>query len=360
MRFSRFFFLYKKILEKGECMSLYFGNRQVALNLGDAIRDTILPEPTAANAGRIVKVGEEGGYILSTDALPSQTDNSGKFLTTNGTIASWITIPTPDLSGYMQKGIDYVTAGKKSGTTLGINATAEGMGTTASGQFAHAEGNGTVSSARSAHAEGTQTSASGLGAHAEGIGTTASGDYSHVEGWYTAARYRSQHTFGEYNVFDIVNGTLSSNRGTYVEIVGNGTAADARSNARTLDWSGNETLAGKLTVGAGPTNNMDVATKQYVDTAIGTVDALPSQTSNSGKFLMTDGTVASWASVDALPSQSGQNGKFLTTNGTTASWANITIPTYTLSMSGNRITLTPSSGTTSYIDLPVYNGAAVV
>ena len=54
-----------------------------------------------------------------------------------------------------------------------------------------------------------------------------------------------------------------------------------------------------------------------------TVDALPSQTSQSGKFLTTDGTTASWATVDALPSQTSQSGKFLTTNGTAASWANI-------------------------------------
>ena len=53
----------------------------------------------------------------------------------------------------------------------------------------------------------------------------------------------------------------------------------------------------------------------------GTVDALPSQTSQSGKFLTTNGTTASWATVDALPSQTSQSGKFLTTNGTTASWA---------------------------------------
>jgi hypothetical protein len=46
--------------------------------------------------------------------------------------------------------------------------------------------------------------------------------------------------------------------------VGNG-ADGARSNARTLDWNGNEVLAGKLTVGAGPVNKMDVVTKQYVD-----------------------------------------------------------------------------------------------
>ena len=39
------------------------------------------------------------------------------------------------------------------------------------------------------------------------------------------------------------------NKGDYVEIVGNGTDTSHRSNARTLDWNGNETLAGGLTVG---------------------------------------------------------------------------------------------------------------
>ena len=46
----------------------------------------------------------------------------------------------------------------------------------------------------------------------------------------------------------------------------------------------------------------------------------PSQTSNTGKYLTTNGTDTSWATVDALPSQTGQSGKYLTTNGTTASW----------------------------------------
>ena len=57
--------------------------------------------------------------------------------------------------------------------------------------------------------------------------------------------------------------------------------------------------------------------------SFGTVDALPTQATNVGKFLTTDGTNASWATVDALPSQSGQAGEFLTTNGTNASWATV-------------------------------------
>ncbi|MBO7697088.1 MAG: hypothetical protein J6Y28_04905 [Acholeplasmatales bacterium] len=45
--------------------------------------------------------------------------------------------------------------------------------------------------------------------------------------------------FGEYNIQDNSSADIS-NRGTYIEIVGKGTASNARSNARTLDWNGNE------------------------------------------------------------------------------------------------------------------------
>ena len=52
--------------------------------------------------------------------------------------------------------------------------------------------------------------------------------------------------------------------------------------------------------------------------------SLPSQTSNSGKYLTTDGTSASWVTLNALPTQTGNSGKFLTTDATTASWATLT------------------------------------
>jgi len=97
------------------------------------------------------------------------------------------------------------------------------------------------------------------------------------------AQRNSQHVFGEYNVLD-TSGT-STSRGKYVEIVGKGTADNARSNARTLDWSGNEVLAGKLTVGAAPTNNMDVATKEYVDRSIPTVPTNVSDLTNDSGFV---------------------------------------------------------------------------
>jgi hypothetical protein len=50
----------------------------------------------------------------------------------------------------------------------------------------------------------------------------------------------------------------------------------------------------------------------------------PTQTSNSGKYLTTNGTITSWATVDALPAQANNSGKYLTTDGTSATWAVIT------------------------------------
>lgn len=147
-------------------------------------------------------------------------------------------------------------------------AHAEGYNSRAAGKYSHAEGLGTTTSNSSAHAEGQYSLASGdYGAHAEGQETTAKGNNSHAEGNRTIATHVSQHVFGEYNALD-ASTAVGDNRGTYVEIVGNGLGSTQRSNARTLDWEGNEVLSGKLTVGTAPTNDMDVATKKYVDDAV--------------------------------------------------------------------------------------------
>lgn len=171
-----------------------------------------------------------------------------------------------------------VVVGQREGETLGEYATsegystvasgsrshAEGQGTTASGSSAHSEGFLTVASGEASHTEGTRTTASGDSAHAEGAwntasgdyshsegnGTTASGDYSHAEnrntvasgenshaeGLNTTAAGTCQHVFGQWNVSNT----------TDVEIVGWGTTSAAK-NIRTLDQSGNMTIAGTLT-----------------------------------------------------------------------------------------------------------------
>lgn len=133
-------------------------------------------------------------------------------------------------------------------TASGFYAHAEGGYSTASGPGSHAEGSHTAASGDYSHAEGSNTTASEFASHAEGQRTEAIGSMSHAEGNYTIANHSSQHVFGAFNVAD-PSTAMAGGRGNYIEIVGNGTATEARSNARTLDWSGNEYIAGALSVG---------------------------------------------------------------------------------------------------------------
>lgn len=134
-------------------------------------------------------------------------------------------------------------------TPIGLCSTATGYYTQASGDRSHSEGTYTNASGDSSHAEGGVTSAIGTGSHAEGRFTKASGDSSHAEGVGTSAASDNQHVSGKYNIEDQNN--------TYAEIIGNGTNNNNRSNARTLDWNGNETIAGDLFCNGG---NVGVST----------------------------------------------------------------------------------------------------
>ena len=140
-----------------------------------------------------------------------------------------------------------------SGTTAkGEDSHAEGCGTKAFGGHSHAEGNntktpgfdshaegcGTTASGYTSHAEGFSTKAEGYYSHAEGSETNASGECSHAEGDSTIAKGQNQHVEGKFNVEDTAN--------AYAHIVGNGSSNSARSNAHTLDWSGNAWFAGQV------------------------------------------------------------------------------------------------------------------
>ena len=128
----------------------------------------------------------------------------------------------------------------------GAQSHSEGAGCRATGDDSHAEGAGTLASGMQSHAEGGGTQATAAQAHAEGAGCKATAQNSHAEGYGTIAASENQHAGGRYNIED--------NQDVYAEIIGNGTydssvtpAVTTRSNARTLDWSGNEMIAGDLT-----------------------------------------------------------------------------------------------------------------
>ena len=161
--------------------------------------------------------------------------------------------------------------GREPGSVIGASSHAEGLTTTASGNYSHAEGNTTTASGENSHAEGFTTIASGDNSHAEGYCTNASAKDSHAEGYCTNAKSSYQHVQGICNVAD------SSNK--YAHIVGNGRSASARSNAHTLDWNGVPWFKGRPQFGGTAMDNGSQTVMANGDKEI----ILTSSTANSTK-----------------------------------------------------------------------------
>ena len=132
---------------------------------------------------------------------------------------------------------------------------------------------------------GNNCEASGDYSHAEGNGTTALGENAHTEGRETTATHRSQHVFGEYNVIDTSNNAANT-KGNFVEIVGNGTNTNNRSNARTLDWQGNEVLAG-TSQATGFKTATGTGNKLFADNGTA-IEYQSSQTNGANKIVQRD------------------------------------------------------------------------
>ena len=128
-------------------------------------------------------------------------------------------------------------------TAIGRSSHSEGYGSTADGDHSHSEGNGTNSVGAASHAEGMGSVSEGEASHSEGCGTEAFGIASHTEGYETVAIADSQHVEGKYNIPD--------DERKYAHIIGNGKSDSERSNAHTVDWSGNSWYAGNVTVPEG-------------------------------------------------------------------------------------------------------------
>lgn len=341
-------------------------NEVISATLLNHIEDGI-EELNDAKEGMAGKYTKPAGGIPKSDLASDVRESLGKADTAiqeadiDETVSDWLDENLPDkMSGKADKADTVLTTtlsrGRKANSTVGTgsfafgnNVTAsgtygqaEGDRVTASGSGSHAEGLETVASGRGSHAEGASfhtiiwdsdsgqtqydyiTTASGEGSHAEGGGTISSGMQSHAEGERTESRgknshaegsgtiakHKSQHVFGEYNEEDPSTNSGTS-RGTYAEIVGNGTSDSSRSNARTLDWDGNETLAGKLTLGAGPTEDMDAATKGMVDGKADKTDTVLETTLSRGRRANTTagaGSIAFGNDVEATGEYSTATG----------------------------------------------------
>ena len=171
-------------------------------------------------------------------------------------------------------GDDFVSLGRKSGTTVGDKSFAFGDNITASGNYSHAEGYITTASGgyshaegyvakafgTYSHAEGYSTYAGSSGSHAEGHSTSAVNDYAHAEGYKTyagsfcshaeghstTATNFASHVGGKYNAEMGIGGTINNKTG-HVFVIGNGISSSALSNAFSIMYSGVVKAASTIT-----------------------------------------------------------------------------------------------------------------
>ena len=304
-----------------EIEAAYYAGKVVDAKFEDAIvplrsisdSDAIF-EITQANSAAVVTVR----FTCTSDNVWSMSQNGFDASTTLGisgaAAGQTVTIKAVDAAGIPTEWEATDKMDKSNPTGTGSFSLNRKSGTTV-GDYSHAEGSSTTASGYASHAEGYVTTASGqYGSHAEGSSTTASGEVSHAEGSGTKAASANQHVQGKFNIED------SSN--TYADIIGNGTgnANTKRSNAATVDWSGNAWYAGDVYVGSTSGTNKDagskkLATEEYVDSAVS--GGLPLGISGASvgqivkiKTVDGDGKPTEWEAGDASGG-SGTNGEKL-------------------------------------------------
>ena len=318
--------------------------------------------PTATTGTNTTQVATTAfvAAAVASSGLPSQSGNNGKFLTTNGTTASWA-------SGLSGSGtLNYIPRFSSSSALANSSLSDDGTGL----RIGNPNGTNGIYTGLSSY-DNTRLMVSG-GREYESIRMTFPGDPYNNElsfNWYGSAwRMRTERSSGEITDlsfwkttgagvttekmridgdgyvkatgFKTQNGTSSqflkangtvdnttylsgtvavANGGTgtttltgYVK--GNGTSSmTASANIPVADVSGAAPLASPAFTGtptaptaAANTNNTQVATTAFVTSALSTA-GLPSQSGNNGKFLTTNGSTASWSSSAGVP-YSGASG----------------------------------------------------
>ena len=187
---------------------------------------------------------------------------------------------------------------------------AEGYKTTANAPYSHAEGSNTVASNLSCHAEGSETTASGNCSHAENTGCIASGSNSHAEGYYTKATGEHSHASGNHTIAGwevFALGMYNKKAEDVALVVGNGWGNDSyeyRSDALTLDYSGNLHISGKFTADGGvgyvlPSATADTLGGVKIGDNINVSDS-GTISVNLSAYLKSD-EISDWAKAESKP-----------------------------------------------------------
>jgi len=192
---------------------------------------------------------------------------------------------------------------------------------------------------------------------ASSIGAQPSGSYKTTQSAKTDPTASGATTAFIDSITQNANGEITATKKNIdtqlvTEIVIEGTPSSGSSNLVTSGGIYSALSAKQDSLPSITGNNGKYLTTNGLTLSWGSVDALPGQAGNAGKYLTTNGTTASWEAaegatvvsfdstpqanstnlitsgavytainnIDALPSQTGNSGKVLTTNGSAASW----------------------------------------
>ena len=218
-----------------------------------------------------------------TGGLPSQTGNSGKFLTTDGTDASWGDIVPQLFNSYSRylllgqwtTGYDVVGAVK-----IGY----QGLYTNPLGQFSVSVGDGAYSKGQYGVALGSNAKGASLASVAVGAYAVADADYAIQLGYYKtnsdANTFKVGNNNGNFEMMS-ADGTIPTARLTKVNSTITLTSADWSSNTQTVSVTG-VTSTGIIFVSPDPTDQSAytsagiLCTAQAAGTLTFTCDTVPS------------------------------------------------------------------------------------
>jgi hypothetical protein len=308
-------------------------------------------------AGTLLAVGDNGlpAWVSApTSALPAQSGKNGFYLSTNGTFAQWTALEAglaaiPSFTGQTGKFLS------TDGTNLEWL-----QGLTAPGGMTYGDlilGN-------------TSTTFTRLGIGTEGallaVGTNG------LPAWVSAPTSALPAQTGHTGYFLRTDGTNAA----WASVADgfSGLPNMTGMNGKILSTDGNTgvwitatpiTTEGDLLIGnasnvpdrlaIGATNGMLLAVgSNGLPTWVNPPsDALPAQSGNSGKFLSTNGSSATWATVSVIPAQiAANNGQFLASNGTTAAWTTLPSQLPTMSTGTNGMALTNNGTAASWVAFP--------
>lgn len=249
----------------GTITGVYLGENKVSVPLTGAVSN-----------GKAVVTLDAACYTIPgkfTVSIYAQNDDEriciycgiGYMFRTQSELIANSTVAIPDIMAALESLSDHFTEAGRfmlgTGNASADYAIAAGVKSIASGLYSLAQGcqyfyrSGGIARIIPATASGDASVSIGQATESEGFASQAFGKG-------TIANHKAQHVFGEFNEID-QSVEESTDRGTYVEIVGNGTDINDRSNARTLDWNGNEEIAGDITINKGTENEITIGAAIY-------------------------------------------------------------------------------------------------